>query len=942
MPGASVDLAIFSLHISGLSSILGAINFIVTILCEGYACTCHPLRVSGEPLDANPNVSRGAKTVFGVEPSGVPSACRSLIVTGRLGTGGMSLGNLRAGKGNHFCRGAMKMAWDISGNGCRSICHAAAYTVAVKTYGGTTAGCTQATCDSGRGRASLDLLRPGRTCKPGGCWDIEASRHLCTTAVPSRDDGEKVGSGEDPFERMINPDSLVRAYNRIKSKPGNMSPGGDPERETLDGIHPKWFPETTEELRSGNFRFKPSRRVMIPKPNKPGELRPLTVASPRDKIVQESLRSILEEAYEPLFLDSSHGFRPGKGCHTALDNIRKKWTGISWLLEFDIRKCYDTIDREILTTLLGRQIRDPRLLKLIERLLESGLVGAERGGPSGLEGVPQGSVLSPLLCNIYLHELDKFVDGLVKQHDTTRTYRLRRKNPDYPRPELSPRVRRLPYWKRVSIAVRSRKDARREGITPTVLNDSKFIRVRYVRYADDFLLGIAGPVELVKSIQAGIEGFLRDSLKLDVGLSRFVHISRGEVTFLGTRIKAPVVKNWKRTYTKKIEWRRRKANSARVRALARERSLNRVYRRAANVALRGAIKSAINRSKSGGGKADHSLMLDAAIKAIWDADRSPLRAASRSEATGEVVSRIERVERTFVSRLATSEVPRRILDLQEELNREIIAWNQEQTSLAKGEVLGEVTSGTPHSMFLGSAGRYNVIGPRVLAPKDRIFAKLASRGIVAKNKRPAAVGRLVNLEHHDIVGWFAAVARGLLNFYRVCDNFHVVKSIVDYHIRWSAIFSLAGKYKASAAVVIGRFGMDLAVEDPRGRKVSFLSSSEIWRMPRRVDGKIQEGDAFRNMDRTWISFSRLAANRCAVTECSNADVEIHHVRKLSRHLDDFGRISVVTDKGKTLYGMDAVKSALNRKQIPLCKFHHKELHGGRLAFSMLDRSVVMK
>lgn len=119
-------------------------------------------------------------------------------------------------------------------------------------------------------------------------------------------------------------DTLVTAYDNIKSKPGNMTPGVD--QMTLDGVSMKFFEDLAKSLSNGSFQFKPARRVHIPKAN--GKLRPLAIASPRDKIVQEAMRMILELVFEPTFSDLSHGFRPGRSCHTALKGV-SKWNGIA-------------------------------------------------------------------------------------------------------------------------------------------------------------------------------------------------------------------------------------------------------------------------------------------------------------------------------------------------------------------------------------------------------------------------------------------------------------------------------------------------------------------------------------------------------------------------------------------------------------------------------------
>ena len=226
---------------------------------------------------------------------------------------------------------------------------------------------------------------------------------------------------------IADPKTLTLAYELIKSNPGNMTKGGT--NETLDGISSSWILETSAKLKAGKFNFSKMRRANIRKDD--GSTRPLTISSPRDKIVQKAIQLVLEPIYEPTFFVNSHGFRPNKGCHTALKQLRSWFHGITWLIETDIHSCYDTINHRTLLNIVGKKVKCVKTLTLIKikKGLECGVINLKAFSKTKL-GTPQGSILSPLLCNIYLHELDEELYKIKGDYSSPQNYK-RRKNPEY-------------------------------------------------------------------------------------------------------------------------------------------------------------------------------------------------------------------------------------------------------------------------------------------------------------------------------------------------------------------------------------------------------------------------------------------------------------------------------------------------------------------------------
>ena len=213
------------------------------------------------------------------------------------------------------------------------------------------------------------------------------------------------------YRNLFNEDFFLRAYQKIHAKQGNMTPGTD--GTTIDGFSRKQISQLIELLKWERYQPKPVRRTYIPKKN--GKMRPLGIPAFADKLVQEVVRQILEAIYEPIFSDNSHGFRPNRSCHTALYQIKSTCRGTNWVIEGDITGCFDHIDHEILLKILSKKIDDGRFLELIRKFLKAGYLEFNQKYNS-LSGTPQGGIISPILANIYLHEFDKFMEGISAEY----------------------------------------------------------------------------------------------------------------------------------------------------------------------------------------------------------------------------------------------------------------------------------------------------------------------------------------------------------------------------------------------------------------------------------------------------------------------------------------------------------------------------------------------
>jgi group II intron reverse transcriptase/maturase len=311
------------------------------------------------------------------------------------------------------------------------------------------------------------------------------------------------------YRQMFNRDLYLLAYGNIYSNQGAMTPGAS--AETADGMSEGKIDQIVGLMRHERYRFSPARRVYIPKKN--GKFRPLGLPSWSGKLVGEVVRLLLEAYYEPGFSDRSHGFRKGRGCHTALREIRDTWTGATWFIEGDISDCFGSLDHEILLGILAEKIHDQRFLRLIRNMLRAGYL-EDWEYHETLSGCPQGGVASPILSNIYLHKLDEFVEReLIPQYTRGAS---RKVNPEYER--VKSRLRRAREHGDRAEARDLEKQMRALPYGDPM--DPGYRRLRYLRYADDHMLGFIGPKAEAEEIKTRLTTFLRETLGLELSQAK--------------------------------------------------------------------------------------------------------------------------------------------------------------------------------------------------------------------------------------------------------------------------------------------------------------------------------------------------------------------------------------------------------------------------------------
>ncbi|HFI0101691.1 TPA: reverse transcriptase domain-containing protein [Streptococcus suis] len=346
------------------------------------------------------------------------------------------------------------------------------------------------------------------------------------------------GKQDKPLERvyklLFNRELYLIAYAKLYPNNGAMTKGVT--EETIDGMSIQKIDRIIEQLRRETYYWRPARREYIPKKN--GKHRPLGIPVWSDKLLQEVIRMILEAYYEPQFSEHSHGFRPKRGCHTALQEIQT-WKGTRWFIEGDISSYFDTIDHGVLITMLSKQIKDGRFIRLIKNMLEAGYLDDWKFHKT-ISGTPQGGVISPLLANIYLHQFDKWVgEELIPQYTRGKKQKA---NSAYNR--LSRRIKcyqdKGDYKKAHQLIVE------RRNLPSVDTYDTSYRRLRYVRYADDFILGFTGSKAEAKAIKKQIGDFLNTKLSLELSQEKtlIIHATGESAKFLGYEIKAQRVNDY--------------------------------------------------------------------------------------------------------------------------------------------------------------------------------------------------------------------------------------------------------------------------------------------------------------------------------------------------------------------------------------------------------------
>ena len=366
------------------------------------------------------------------------------------------------------------------------------------------------------------------------------------------------------FERLyrilFNEELFYVAYQKIASNGGSTTKGSD--GRSIDEMSLAQIETLIASLKDESYQPHPSRRVHIPKKN--GKTRPLGIPAFEDKLVQEVVRMILEAIYEGHFETTSHGFRPKRSCHTALLHIQKTFSGAKWFIEGDIKGFFDNIDHDVLVGILRERISDDRFIRLIRKFLKAGYV-EDWTFHNTYSGMPQGGIVSPILANIYLDKLDKYVKEYIRHFDMGTKRRPGKESNDLAN-ERKRTVRKLKKVKdgteKAALVARLKAIEQERAAFPSGDEmDGSYRRLKYIRYADDFILGVIGSKEDALRIKEDIKSFLSESLALELSEEKTLITHTGKsAKFLGYEItvtrnnhqRRDVQGRLRRTYGKRV------------------------------------------------------------------------------------------------------------------------------------------------------------------------------------------------------------------------------------------------------------------------------------------------------------------------------------------------------------------------------------------------------
>lgn len=736
-------------------------------------------------------------------------------------------------------------------------------------------------------------------------------------------------------------------FDILRAKNVNTKRGDD---FSLDGIGVGKMHDLSKSLVCGTWEPGIVRRVMIQKKNS-GEFRSLIVISILDKIVAIAIKTIFISIFEkhlnwdPLpperyFHDTSHGFRPARSCHTAL-NVIITWGLVPWVLKADIKECYDTIDQERLMSILSMSIKDQLLTDDMYKIFQSSVINLKKSGQdcSKSIGVPQGNLMSPMLVNIYLNEFDYFIDNLKKKFNKASV--KTKITPEWPKvvwvsaSELSvAKTKKAKANLKINLDREKVKFAVKSGIQKNSRMDESQGKpvhhkdIFYVRHADDYLIGVKGSKSLAFEIRKRASDFLKSALHFSLKDNEIVHTSSDKVKFLGFHIKVPKKLERSGIETRKIlsfkKIRNRIAQRKKVIESKYQKSLLAIYNSILKEKLkRFSKKEKINRDEKIKQLATYgAITLDKLAfsnNKKWDTQNTIFN----DWISCEILNLTESwIQEDLLKEHGFNEVSVAYTNFINAIQDALSSNYINEVKLSK---IKQITANPNYKQMHVDdhivLGQSQGLSLRIYAPIWEIRNRMQTWGMISFGGSPKASGAIFRYHDISIIAYYKEKALGFLNYYRPAVNYYDVKKLADYYLRWSLLHTLAGKHKLKIYEIIREYGKTPKIvfidKNKKLTLVSYLTSNMINDYKRGFTTIYNSFLELKNMDKLSIP-KVLFSKKCAIIGCLNTDIEVHHIRTLKRVCSSF-----------------TIESALNWKQIPLCKQHYVEWHN-------LDKNQIEK
>jgi hypothetical protein len=846
------------------------------------------------------------------------------------------------------------------------------------------------------------------------------------------------------FKTAFSINSLLAAYDQIKFKSRNLT--SNLNKQTLKEINLKWFQITSNKLFKNIFIYPKIRRIYINKNTNSLNNRPIIITSPSVKIIERSILNALQPIFEgkliwksinkleydflkkknkeisiaknksgyykkiwtipPIFSRFSFGFRSCLSVHRSLQLVKSWPTNLNWFLKFDIVKTFDSINRNRLKNIFLNYCADHRIWNEINKIINAKIISFMSISSCNDLGISQNSVLSPFLFNIYMTILDKFVESLqLKYNNSTffsatpfiiqNDYKQLMKKFKTKR-GLANIIFQTGSPKLVLALFKKEKSAFYKKYSSSFGETTSLRQIKYIRYADDFLISISGSRKFALNIASLIKNFIKSNLHFVIHEVTLTNTKAEPVQFLGFNIYLSVTKNQAKIKYNKIK----STHKYKMRTIARlNGSNNRLSQAYFNSIKHGflnylqnvyekfnlkkniktdalLIKNFINKnseefissiffqhsSQPSFLKLNQSLRrftqhfkdlysknINTSLR-VWENSFKYLELFKKNFVLTKELSKILIARDNFLAELKliekSMENSKEKTDKQTTLN----AYRQKKTSkFFKISPLFQVTE----KQFAQTAKlisrswtlnptRFFKISIRVDIKK--LYLKFTNFGFYSlKRNLPTSVTRLLYLNDYEIISFYNSLIRGYLKWFRCADNFIRAKNII-WTLRISCLKTLARKHKKNLKWALSVFTIHVTAKSPKGALFKLPSLHEISQMNSKflIKDDFQQPDEINFLNKYSLRFysSSSLFSQCAVFTCQNIDIEIHHIKKLAKRINSNSKLTILTTKNKKLSGLIAILSAVNCKNIPLCASHHLDFEQNK--FSQLDINFLKK